>query len=91
MDISHLLFANDALVFFYADLDQLRHLQSILLCFEAVSGLPIIWLKSEMVPLWKFRLVLWLVGFQISTLPMKYLGLHLDAPYKSCRIWDGIL
>ena len=41
MDISHLLFADDALVFFYADLDQLRHLQSILLCFEAVSGLPI--------------------------------------------------
>ena len=41
MDISHLLFADDALVFFYADLDQLCHLRSILLCFEAVSGLPI--------------------------------------------------
>ena len=26
MDISNLLFANDTLVFFYADLDQLHHL-----------------------------------------------------------------
>ena len=41
MDISHLLFADDTLVFFYADLDQLRLLRSILLCFEAIFGLPI--------------------------------------------------
>ena len=41
MDISHLLFADDTLVFFYADLDQLHHLRCNLLCFEAVSGLRI--------------------------------------------------
>ena len=35
--------------------------------------------------------VLWIVGFRISTLPMKHLGLPLEAPYKSCRIWDGII
>ena len=41
MDISHLLFVDDTLVFFYANLDQLNHLRCILLCFEADSGLCI--------------------------------------------------
>ena len=39
MAVSHLLFANETLVFFYADLYQLHHLQCILLCFETVFGL----------------------------------------------------
>ena len=39
MAISHLLFANETLAFCDADLDQLHHLQCILLCFETIFGL----------------------------------------------------
>ena len=38
MAISHLLFANETLVFCDANLDKLHHLQCILLCFETVFG-----------------------------------------------------
>jgi hypothetical protein len=38
---SHLLFADDTLIFSDANSKQLRHLRYIFLCFEAVSGLKI--------------------------------------------------
>ena len=48
--ISHLLFADDTLIFCDADPIKLEHLRSIFLWFEAVSGLKINLSKSEMVP-----------------------------------------
>ena len=39
--MSHLLFADDTLIFFDADLDQILILLMILIWFEAVSGLKI--------------------------------------------------
>jgi hypothetical protein len=48
-DITHRLFANDTLIFFGVDLDRLRHLRCLFLCFEAVSGLKINLVKSELV------------------------------------------
>jgi hypothetical protein len=40
--VSHLLFANDNLIFFKAKLDHFHHLSCPYLCFEVVSGLKII-------------------------------------------------
>ncbi|KAF5476218.1 hypothetical protein F2P56_007951, partial [Juglans regia] len=39
--ISHLLFADDTLVFYEADNSQIQTLRALLLCFEAVSGLKV--------------------------------------------------
>ena len=47
--VSHLLFADDTLIFCGADLDQVLFLRMILIWFEAVSGLKINLDKSELV------------------------------------------
>ncbi|RVW23165.1 putative mitochondrial protein [Vitis vinifera] len=50
VQISHLLLANDTLVFFQASQDQLTYLSWLLMWFEAVSGLRINLEKSELIP-----------------------------------------
>ena len=53
--LSHLLFADDTLIFCEADQNQLRALKAWLLCFEAASGLKVNFDKSELVPVGNMR------------------------------------
>ena len=48
--ISHLLFADDTLVFSGASLDQVQAIDDLLICFELVSGLKVNLAKSILVP-----------------------------------------
>jgi hypothetical protein len=41
MEVSHLLYADDTLLFCEPKVEQLRNLRCLLLCFEAISGLKI--------------------------------------------------
>ena len=52
LQINHLLFANDTLVFYKDSKDQLAYLSWILLLFEAISGLILI-LKRAPLCLWE--------------------------------------
>ena len=92
--VSHLLFADDTLIFCGADLDQVLFLHMILIWFEAVSGLKINLGKSELVPIGMVHnldLLLNVLGCKQGTLPMKYLGLPLGAKFKDKAIWNPIL
>ena len=66
----------------------------LLLCFQAVTGLKVNVLKSEMVPIWKVHNVhamVEILGCRIGSLPMTYLGMSLGASHKSPTIWNPIL
>jgi hypothetical protein len=92
--ISHLLFADDTLIFCEADSVHIAHLRSVLVWFEATSGLRVNLGKSELVQVGEVPFLEELadiLGCQTSTLPMKYLGLPLGAKFKSLDIWNPIV
>jgi hypothetical protein len=74
VDISHLLFADDALLFSGADLNHLHNLRSLFLCFEVVSGLETNLAKLELVPVGNVHNVLGLsriLSCWVAPLPLK--------------------
>jgi hypothetical protein len=94
LEVSHLLFADDTLIFCEADPDHLFHLRSVLIWFEATSGLRINLGKSELVPVGEVPCIEELadiLGCKTSKLPMKYLGLPLGARFKAKEIWNPIV
>jgi hypothetical protein len=94
LSISHLLFADDTIVFCDADRDQLLHLCMVLACFEAVTGLGVNMGKSELVLVGEVRNVDQLVEIlccRIGVLPMSYLGMPLGSSFKASSVWNPIL
>jgi hypothetical protein len=94
LHVSHLLFADDTLIFCDAEEEQLLNLRCLFLCFEATSMLKINLSKSEIVPIGEVQNIdllasifdCWVVGLHI-----KYLGLPLGAHYKDNTIWNGMI
>jgi hypothetical protein len=88
--VSHLLFADDTLVFCGANACQIRHIGALLVCFEAVSGLKVNLSKSVLVPVGSLGDVdplAGLLGCGTGNLPLKYLGLLLGASFKLKTMW----
>ncbi|KAG6674481.1 hypothetical protein I3842_15G044700 [Carya illinoinensis] len=94
INISHLLFADDALIFCEADHNQVRLLKALLLCFEAASGLKVNFNKSEMVPIGgvqHLRQLANTLGCKIAALPMSYRGLPLGVASRAASVWDIVI
>jgi hypothetical protein len=91
---SHLLFANDTLIFYSAHPFQLRYFRSLFLLFEAALGLKVNLAKSNLIPVGtvdQVEILAGILGCGVATLPIKYLGLPLGASYKSIHKWDSVI
>ena len=91
--VSHLLFADDTLVFCDSSQDEMAYLSWLLMWFEALSGLRINLDKSEILPVGRvenLELLALEVGCKVGRLPTSYLGIPLGANHKSVAVWDGV-
>ncbi|RVX17218.1 LINE-1 retrotransposable element ORF2 protein [Vitis vinifera] len=91
--VSHLLFADDTLVFCDTFQDQMAYLSWLLMWFEAISGLRINLDKSEILSVGRvenLELLAHEVGCKVGRLPTSYLGIPLGANHKSVAVWDGV-
>jgi hypothetical protein len=94
VSFSHLLFADDTLIFCSAVPSQIHYLRTVFLLFEAASGLKVNLAKSVLIPVGNVEHVdslAGILGCGVELLPVKYLGLPLGASYKAKHIWDGVL
>jgi hypothetical protein len=93
VNVYHLLFADDTLVFCGANTSQIRHLGALLVCFEAVAGLKVNLSKSILIPVGHVENVgqlAGLLGCGFGEVPLKYLGLPLGASFKLKSMWVGL-
>ena len=93
IQVSHLLFADDTLVFYEDSQEQMAFLSWLLMWFEVISRLSINLNKSEILPVGRVENVEVLaseLGCKVGTLPSTYLGLPLGAPHKSMVVRDGV-
>ena len=91
--ISHLLYADDTLIFCKANKEKLKYLSWILMWFEALSGLKNNLNRSEIIPIGTVDKVEELdseLGCKVGSFPTSYLGLPLGAKHKALEVWDSI-
>ena len=89
LELSHLLYADDTMLFCKDNPNNLAFLGWILMWFEALSGLKINLGKSEIFLIGGRENVEGLMvelGCKVGLLPTTYLGLPLGVPHKSVEI-----
>ena len=93
VQVTHLLFANDTLVFCWDTKEQMANVSWILLWFKAISRLNINLEKSTVLPVGHMEDLEGLsreLGCKIGSLPTSYLGLPLGERRNSTSVWDGV-
>ena len=92
--MSHLLYADDTILFCDACPEQLMYIRRVLTCFEAVTGLRVNMSKSEIIPIREvdnLSSLADILSCRIGALPMTYLGMALGASFKATVVWNPII
>ena len=94
IQVSHILFADDTILFCDASREQILSIRLVLACFQAFTGLKVNVGKSEIVHIGEVRDIQTLANIlqcRVGSLPMIYLGMPLGSLYKTTFIWNPIL
>ena len=92
--VSHLLFANDTILFSDASREQILSIRLVLSCFQVFTGLKVNVGKSEIVFIREVRNIQSLANIlqcRVGSLPMIYSDMPLGTLYKTASIWNLIL
>ena len=92
--ISHLLFANNTILFCNASGEQLLSIRLALSCFQVFTSLKVNVGKSEIIPIREVNnldALANILSCRVGSLPMKYLGMPLGTSFKTASIWNPIL
>ena len=93
VQVFHLLFSDDTLIFCEVREEQMTFLCWLLMWFEAISGLRVNLDKSELIPVGRVENVEELVeelGCKVGRLLSTYLGMPFGALFKSAAASDRI-
>lgn len=93
MELAHLLYADETVVFCEAKQEQICYLRVSLVIFEACSGL-VNWRKSSIFPVKEVQQIKAFASISkcnIEELPTIYLGMPLGSKHKAVEIWDDII
>ncbi|XP_016185651.1 uncharacterized protein LOC107627320 [Arachis ipaensis] len=95
IELSHLQFADDTILFCPSEENTVRNYQRLLRCFEIMSRLSINFEKSNLIPVncsqeWVSRMCQ-LLGCQEAALPVRYLGINLGANPRLVKTWKPVL
>ncbi|CAN1136827.1 LINE-1 reverse transcriptase homolog, partial [Linum perenne] len=93
-EVHHILYADDAVVFCDASIDQVQQVFAILICFEAVSGLKVNLHKSILFTVGEVENASDLaniLGCALGSFPTSYLGLPLGTKAASRAVWDPVV
>ena len=91
--ISHLLFADDTIIFCDATREQLLYIRMVMIFFKAITGLKVNIGKSEIVPMGvigSLNTLSSVLSCNVGKLPMTYLDMPLGAHFKDPSIWNPI-
>lgn len=93
--ISHLQFADDAILFSSAKREEILALKRILRCFQLVSGLKVDISKSLLVGIgsseWTTQSLASMIHCKSRKLPIRYLGLPIGAKPRSKALWNPVI
>ncbi|XP_016164591.1 uncharacterized protein LOC107607123 [Arachis ipaensis] len=95
IDLSHLQFAYDTILFCPPEEETIRNYVRLLRCFEVISGLSINFDKSSLIPinceqLWTYNMCN-LLGCKEANLPVRYLGISLGENPRRVSTWKPII
>ncbi|CAN1805032.1 Putative ribonuclease H protein At1g65750 [Linum perenne] len=93
-EVTHVLYADDTMIFCEADESQIVTLMATLVCFKVVSGLRVNYHKSRMFPVGDVPNAEALAerfGCEMGSFPSLYLGLPLGVRAVSKALWDPVV